>query len=298
MAALKMSPMDWLWIVVLSVMWGGSFIFIELALESYPPLTLVTLRLAIASAALIGALSVARRLPPFTLPMWRMFVVMGLFNNVLPFTLFAWGQTEIGAGLASIFNATTPLFGMLIAHVATTDDKITPLRVVAVLLGLGGVGVLMSGEIQGGSLAAGVACLGGALAYGISGVYSRRAAGAGLTPAQASMGQLTASFVMMIPFAFVLERPWTIAAPALSATAAVTGLALISTVIAYVIFFHVLARAGATNVLLVTFLQPVSAVAMGALFLGERLTGIEGVGMAIILASLVIADGRWSKLKR
>jgi drug/metabolite transporter (DMT)-like permease len=300
MSALKMMPMDWLWLVVLSTMWGGSFIFIELALSSYPPLTLVALRLALAAAVLAIGLALTRSLPPFDRPTWRMFFVMGLLNNAVPFTLFAWGQTQIGAGLASIFNALTPLFTIAIAHVATADEKITLTKLAAVALGLVGVAVLLGGEAFGEApvVAAGLACLGGALSYAISGVYARKAFARGLTPTQASMGQLAASLVLMAPLALAIERPWTMGSPEVTATLALVGLALISTALAYIIFFHVLARAGATNVLLVTFLQPVSAVAMGIAFLGEQLSGSEAAGMAIILVSLVIADGRWARVAR
>lgn len=300
MAALKMTPTDWLWLVVLSILWGGSFIFIELALDSFPPLTLVASRLALASAVLALGLALTGSLPPFDRGTWRMFFFMGLLNNAVPFTLFAWGQTQIGAGLASIFNAMTPLFTILIAHVATADEKITPTKLAAVLLGLTGVAVLLGSEAFGGAPAvgAGLACLGGALSYAMSGVYARKAAARGLTPSQASMGQLAASLGLMAPLALVVERPWTMGIPGPGATLALGALALVSTALAYIIFFHVLARAGATNVLLVTFLQPVSAVAMGIAFLGERLSAFEAAGMAIVLVSLVIADGRWVRVRR
>lgn len=298
--SLTIAPMDWVWIVVLSILWGGSFIFIEVALESFPPLTLVSVRVGLAAATLALGLAVVGGLPSFIWQIWRIFLLLGLTNNAIPFTLFAWGQTEIGAGLASIFNATTPLFTMLIAHAVTSDDKITAARLIAVLLGLAGVAILLGGESVTGlpAFAAGLACLGGALSYAVAGIYGRRVAARGLTPAQASMGQLAASFILMTPLALMIERPWELALPTLPVAAALAGLALASTALAYIIFFHVLARVGATNVLLVTFLQPVSAVTMGVLLLDEQLSFSEAAGMAIILASLVIADGRWTKLVR
>jgi drug/metabolite transporter (DMT)-like permease len=290
---LRISPTDWLWIVVLSILWGGSFIFIEVALAGFAPLTLVTLRVGLAALVLAAGLVLTRRLPAASWRLAGMFLVLGLVNNALPFTLFAWGQTHIGAGLASIFNATTPLFTILIAHFATRDEKITVLRLAAVLIGFVGVVVLLGGDMDGGTnlVWAGLACLGASISYAVAGVYGRTVA-ARVTPAQASMGQLAASFILMAPLALVVERPWTMPAPALSAVAALVGLALASTALAYIIFFHVLERAGATNVLLVTFLQPVSAVAMGVVLLDEMLSATEAAGMVLILVGLLVADGR------
>ena len=300
-----MTPMDWAWLVVLSILWGGSFIFIEVTLVGLPPLTLVMLRLAIAAAVLAAGLAVLGRLPPATLRVWGMFGIMGLLNNAIPFTLFAWGQTQIGAGLAAILNATTPLFTLVIAHIATDDDKITHVRIAALAIGFGGVVALLGGEALAGTpaLTASLACLAAAVSYAVSGVHARRVSAHGISPAQASLGQLTCAFILVAPLALAAERPWTLAPPSMTVWAALLALALVSTVLAYIIFFHVLARAGATNVLLVTFLQPVSAVAMGIAFRDEQLTAAQAAGMILILVGLGVIDGRlvarlgWSKLR-
>jgi drug/metabolite transporter (DMT)-like permease len=290
---LTMSGTDWILLIILSVLWGGSFFFAKIALDAFPPLTLAFLRVAIAAIIL---LIVVRAMGLLQLPdreTWPSYVLVAIINNVLPFTLIFWGQTHITSGLASILNATTPLFGVIVAHLATDDDRLNAARATGLGIGFAGVVIMLGpdllGEI-GTNLAAQLACLSAALLYAVSGVYARRFRGT--PPMVVSASQMCASTVMLLPLALFIDCPWTLPAPSIRAAGAVIGLAALSTALAYLIYYRVLARAGATNLLLVTFLIPVSAILLGVLVLNEALVFRQLVGMAAIAAGLAAIDGR------
>ena len=292
---IRMAPADWLWIVVLAAIWGGSFIFIELALTGFGPFALVTVRLAIGSVLLILWLIASGRFPQLTRERCAALVVMGLLNNAIPFSLLTWSQTELGAGLASIFNAMTPLFTILVAHVWTSDDRMTPSRLAALITGFAGVIVLMGGESLselGSNLWPQLIALSSSVFYAIAGVYGRRVARMGLPPDAAAAGQCFAAFLWMLPVALIFDRPWEQPAPGWIAWGGLIALAVLSTSIGYLIFYKVLARSGATNAALVTFLVPVSAILLATTFLGEHMTASQWAGMALIFAGLAVADGR------
>lgn len=205
-------------------------------------------------------------------------------------------QAQIPSGLASILNATTPLFGVVVAHWLTTDEKLTPARLAGVLCGMAGVAVMIGpaalAGLGGDKLLAQLAVLGAALSYAFSGVFGRRFRRLGITPVQSAAGQLTASSLTLLPLALLIDRPWLLQAPPTGALAAVAALALLSTALAYLIFFRLLASAGATNLLLVTFLIPVSAILFGVALLGETIEPRQLAGMALIAAGLAAIDGR------
>ena len=284
----------WALLGLLSLVWGGSFFFIAVAVAEVPVFTLVWARVALGALALW--LFVALRGTPIR---WSGAGVlaclgMGVLNNAVPFSLIVYGQASIPSGLASILNATTPLFTVLAAHVLTREDKLTLTRVAGVLLGLAGVAVLLGPDLlrAGAPVLPQVAVLCGALSYGLAGVWSRRFKGLGLSPLAIAAGQLTASATLMLPLMLAVERPWQLALPGPAALAAVLGLALVSTAFAYLLFFHILDRAGPTNLSLVTFLIPVSATLLGWAFLGERLGWPEAAGAALIGCGLAAMDGR------
>jgi drug/metabolite transporter (DMT)-like permease len=289
---LKMSLSDWSLIVVLSIFWGGSFFFAGVAVREIPPLTLALARVGIAAAILLVYVrAVGLTLPPPG-PIWGPLAVMAVLNNVAPFTLIFWSQTHIPSGLASILNATTPLFTIIVAHFATADDKITPSRLVGLLAGFLGVLIVIGPEALrdlGVSVLAQLASLLAAICYAVTGVYGRRFKA--LAPAVVSASMLLVATGLLLPLA-VYDRPWALPVPSFGAVAATIALAAFSTALAYLIYFRVLARAGATNLLLVTFLIPVSAILLGALFLGETLAPRHLVGMAAIALGLAAIDGR------
>jgi drug/metabolite transporter (DMT)-like permease len=279
----------WLWLLSLTVLWGGSFFFAKVALAELGPFTVAFARVSLAALALALVVPLRQDAP------WRTYFAMGFLNNALPFSLIFWGQTEIAVGLASIINATTPLFTLVVAHFLTADEKIDRTKIAALLIGLMGVVVLIGPDaLAGGStLWAQMACLGAALSYAFAGVYGRRFRRMGIAPAEAAAGQVTASAVLILPIMLVVEQPWTLSAPpSLTVWLALAGLALLSTALAYVLYFRILAAAGATNLLLVTLLIPVPATLLGAAVLGEQLEPRHFAGMALIGLGLVLIDGR------
>lgn len=291
----------WIWLLSLSVLWGGSFFFAKVAIGELGPLTVVFARVALAALALDIVL-VATRTNPFRRDApWSAYFVMGFLNNVLPFSLIFWGQTQIASGLASILNATTPLFTLVVAHGLTEDEKIDGAKVAALLAGFAGVALLIGPDllVDGSSVWGQLACLGAALSYAFAGVYGRRFRIMKIAPLEAAAGQVTASTVLILPIMLAVEQPWTLPAPpSMTVCAALAGLALLSTALAYVLYFRILAAAGATNLLLVTFLIPVTAVLLGAAVLGERLAPRDFAGMALIGVALAVIDGRIARLPR
>lgn len=290
-----MMPREWGLLVLLSVIWGGSFFFIGVAVRTLPPFTIVASRVALAALALNALLWIRGSRAALTGRVWAAFFTMGLLNNAVPFSLIVWGQTHIASGLASILVATTPLFTVVVAHALTRDEKMTGARFLGVLVGLGGVAVLVGPDAAqglGSHLAAECAVLGAALSYALAGVFGRRFHRNGVSPLVSAAGQVTASTLMLVPLALVVDRPWTLAPPGPGTWAAVVALGLLSTAFAYVVYFRVLAVAGATNLLLVTFLIPVSAILLGTTFLGEHLAARQFAGMALIGGALAVIDGR------
>jgi drug/metabolite transporter (DMT)-like permease len=290
---LTMSAADWALLIVLSILWGGSFFFGKIASAEAPPLTVAFGRVAIAATILVLLARAMRAGLPASLTAWRPYVAMGLLNNALPFSLILWGQTHIPSGLAAILNATTPLFTVLIAHLATRDERMTRARLTGVLIGLGGVIVMIGPDMLrelGADIAAQLACLAAAVSYAMAGIYGRRFRSE--PPLRVAAGQLVASSVLLAPAALLVDRPWTLAPPSASAWTALIALASLSTALGYLIYFRILARAGATNVLLVTFLIPVSAILLGTLILGEQLSPRHIIGMIAIGLGLAAIDGQ------
>lgn len=291
-----MSALEWALLLALALIWGGSFFLNKVILAELPPLTVLFGRVSLAVLA-IGAVLYARggRLPA-TRAAWRAFAAMSVLSNLVPFALILWGQTQIASGLAAILNATTPFFTAVLAHFLAAGERLTLARLAGVLIGLAGVvvmigpGVLAAGVD--GSVLAELAILGAALCYGLSGIYGRRFRALGIAPQAAATGQLTASTVMALPIMLLVDRPWTLAMPAPETWAALLALALVSTALAYVIFFRLLSGAGAVNTMLVTLLVPVTALLLGTLILGEAFSAAQAAGMAVILLGLVVADGR------
>ncbi len=287
-----MGGREWLLLVLLSLLWGGSFFFNEVALVELRPFTVVLGRVGIAAFALVAFVYLTGRRMPASPKLWGAFLVMGALNNLIPFSLIVWGQVTIDSGLAAILNATTPLFTVLLAHVLTHDERMTGNRLIGVLLGLGGVAVLVGPDVWGEFGAQGLAqlaVLGAAASYACAGIYGRRFKE--LPPAVAAAGMLCGTTVMILPLALILDQPWSLR-PSVVTWGAVLGLALFSTALAYLIYFRILAVAGATNLLLVTFLIPVSALFLGVAVLGERPDWSAFAGLTLIFAGLAAVDGR------
>lgn len=296
MTQLRMGPTEWVLIAILSVLWGGSFLFVELALMALGPFTVVAVRVSLAALTLLVWLRIAGLTLPREPRAWLAFFVMGLLNNALPFSLITWGQGHIDAGLAAILNATTPFFTVLVAHALTSDERLSARKGFGIAIGFAGVVAMIGPEALGGlsgSILGQIAVVAASLSYAFAGVFGRRFAA--MPSAVAACGMLCGSSLVMIPTALALEGVPTALPPA-GVLAALAALAVVSTAAGYLIYFRVLARAGATNLLLVTFLIPPSAVLMGWAVLDERLSGGQALGMAAILLGLAVLDGRLAKL--
>lgn len=291
----QMDAGEWGMLVALSLLWGGSFFFIGIAVKELPPVTIVALRVSLAAVTLLIVCRIMGLRLPREGAVWRAFFGMGLLNNIIPFCLIVWGQTHIASGLASILNATTPLFTVIVAHFLTSDEKMTGNKLAGVLIGFVGVATMIGPAAFGGAVSnlwGQLAILGAAISYSFAGIFGRRFKAMGVPPLMTATGQISSSTLMLIPAAFLIDKPWTLAMPSLGTWGALVGIALLSTALAYLIFFRILATAGATNLALVTFLIPVSAILLGSLILGEQLEIKHFAGMAMIAAGLAAIDGR------
>ena len=286
---------DWLILLTLAVIWGGAFFFIGVAVKHVPPLTYVWLRLSIAAVAMwiyvkarVGSLGLPRQV-------WGAIVLLAILNNALPFALFGWGQTHIASGLASILNATTPIWGVVVAHFLTHDERMTPRKTVGVLLGFGGVATMIGPALLsniGANAVAQLACVTASLSYALAAVWARRFRRIGVAPIAVTTGQLTAGALIMLPVSLIVDQPWTHPFPPISAWAAISALALFCTAFGYVLYFRLIDHAGATNALLVTLLVPPVAIMLGAAFLNETLAPQDFLGLALIALGLAAIDGR------
>jgi drug/metabolite transporter (DMT)-like permease len=291
-----MTAREWGLLALLSLLWGGSFFFIGVAVKELPPLTLAALRVGLAalilwaSAPLIGA-----KLPRSGKALAAL-ALLGLGNNALPFALIAWGQTHLAAGLASILNAATPLFAVLVAHLFTAEEKLSGFKIVGTAAGMVGVAWVIGPDLLWGK--AGVnawaegAVLLAALSYAVSAVFARRVRALGLEPLDVATGQATAGAIYLVPLALLMDQPWSLPVPSVAVVASVFAIAGFCTALAYVVYFRILSGAGATNVLLVTLLAPATSVVLGALFLHERLLARQFLGFALIAIGLAFIDGR------
>lgn len=296
----SMNILEWGLLLTLSVLWGGSFFFIGIAVKELPTFTVVVARVSLAAIILLTAMRAASMRMPRDGVAWAAFFGMAFLNNVLPFSLIVWGQAHVASGVASILNATTPLFTVVVAHFLTSDEKMTGGRHVGVLVGLAGVAIMIGGDVVtslGVNVIAQLACLAATISYAFAGVFGRRFKAMGVSPLATAAGQVTASSVMLMPIMLLVDKPWTLPLPSTAAISALVGLAALSTALAYILYFRILATAGATNLLLVTFLIPVTTILLGVLVLGETLQPKHWIGMGLIGLGLAAIDGRpWRAL--
>lgn len=299
--SLSMRPLDWGMLIVLSTFWGGSFLFVGIAVSDFPAITIAFLRVVIGTMFLWLVLFSMRLKMPTKPKLWAAFLVMGAINGAIPFSLIAWGQSHIASGLASILIAVTPLFAVVGAHFTTSDERMTAGRFAGVVIGLLGVIVLIGPEVLGGfgtSLLAQLAIVLAAMLYASASIYGRRFSKQGVPPLVIATGQVSASIILLLPMVVLIDKPWQLAPPSAISWAAIGSLGIISTGVAYLIYFRILATAGATNLMLVNFLVPITAIVLGILVLNEVLLTQHVVGMLLIAAGLALMDGRaFAKIK-
>lgn len=288
-----MSLAVWGQLLLLGLLWGGSFFFARIAVADMPPLVLVFWRVLIAAVALhVWLRARGVNIRPI-LDHAGGFLALALLNNVIPFSLIFAGQTEIGAGLASVLNATTPFWTIIVANALTSDEKFSATKISGVLLGIAGTAVMIGPGLLaglGGPVWAKLAIVGAAVSYAFAVVFAKRFRA--LPSTLVATGQLTASTLIMLPVMLVFYDYAEVFSGGRTTWLAVVALALASTAFAYFLYFSILASAGATNASLVTLIVPATAILLGALVLSERLELFEIGGMALIAAGLVTIDGR------
>ena len=296
---LTMGKTEWLLLFLLSIIWGGSYFFAKIALKEITPMNLVFLRVLLASLTLYVIIKAMRKHIPKDLTLWKSFFAMGLINNIIPFSLLFWGQTHINSSLASIFNSTVPIFTIVIAHYFTQDERISKNKIFGIILGFIGVVIMFVADMQSENnfweILAMLSCVVAALSDGIATVYGRRFHAMKVEPLVVAFGQVTASSIILIPVIMMSSELLHIKTLATTTILSVFALAIISSALAYVIYFRILAKGGATNISLVVLLIPVSAIALGVMFLDEHVKTSHIIGMITIFIGLIAIDGRLLK---
>ena len=298
---MKMDAFDWVMLITLATVWGGSFLFNAILVAELPVLTIVAIRVTVAALALWGFMYATGRKIPTSLHVWGALLILGVLNNAIPFSLIVQGKTQITSGLASILNATTPLFTIVVAGIFLMDERFSVLRVLGVIVGFSGVILMVGPDALGGLGAdfwAQLCALGAAISYGFASVFGRRFRELRVDPVMVATGQVTMSSLVLWPIALWIDGPQDIANMSLNAALSMFGLAVLCTSFAYILYFRILERAGATNISLVTFLVPISAIILGVLVLGEQIFIKEIIGMTLIGVGLAIIDGRLIKRLR
>lgn len=279
-------------LVLLSVLWGGGYVMSGLALRELSPVAVAFGRVAFGAVFLLPVAILWRAALPRGVRGWAPFFVMGLLNNVIPFVLIAAAQTQISSGLASVINATTPLFTALVTA-AFGEERLTVHKVAGVMIGLAGVAILRGGgaDVSSAQTVGILLGLGAALSFGLSGLWGRRRL-QGASPLTSAFCQVLSSSVTLFMLMLVIDHPWTFAMPGVTTWLSLAGLGLFATSMAYLVFYRILARSGATNVMLVTLLMPVSTIALAHVALDETLGLREALGALVIGAALLVFDGR------
>lgn len=287
-----MDRQDWSLLILLSILWGGTYFFAGVAVKELPPLTVVLVRVFLAAALLLPIFWYFGHSLPRTFSGWLPFIGMGLLNNVLPFGFIFAGQTQITVGLSSIINAMTPLFTVMVMAVFL-EERLTINRIIGVLLGVTGVAALrgFDGPISGNQTLGIILCMAGALSYGFSALWGRRFL-TGVPVLKSATCQLMSSTLIIAVVVAAIDKPWTLPLPSVNAVYSLLALGVFGTAVAYIVFFRILVRAGASNVMLVTLLIPVTALLLGNIFLDEVIRVQEIVGALIISAGLLFIDGR------
>ncbi len=282
-----------LWLVVLALLWGPSFLFIKVAVHDIPPLTLAAARVSLAAVLLYVVLRFQGRTLPRFGPVWKHFAVMGLVSNALPFTLFSWGEQYIDSALAAILNGTTPIFTIILAHIFTADDRLTPGKTMGVVLGFGGMMALLAPALFGGVIATTwglVAITVASASYGVAIVYGRQHL-RGLPPLVGPAAQLTMASLYLVPLSLTIERPYLLPTPSWTAVGSLLTLAIFGTALAFVIYYRIMENANATHLSMVTYLVPIVGTLLGVVVLHERPGWNAYLGCALIILGVMIVNG-------
>lgn len=281
----------WFVLVLLGAIWGASYLFIKVGGAEIPPFTFVEVRTLVAALALVVVVGVMKEPIPRGRRQWLPLIGMGLFNGVFPYTLITWGELHISSGVASILTATMALFTVLLAHFWTRDERLTPLKVLGIVVGFLGVVVLFLPELAYGlqiEVWGELAVVGAGASYAIATLLARKYL-QGVSHAVASLGQLGTAAIWMMPLSLAFDNPLSLR-PSVAALASLLILALLGTAFAYVLYYWLIEHTGATRTSLVTYLIPITGVAWGAVLLHEAIEWESIVGLLLIIAGVAFVS--------
>lgn len=285
-------------LLLLALLWGGSYPLIKLALESFTPLTLIAFRVSVA-AVLLWAIALAQGLrPPSGLGIWSALLLQAVFNSIGAWTLLAWGQQHVDSGLAGVLNSTAPIFVFFLALALGLSTRFEPLKLAGALTGLAGVAALMGPEALSGlgtDLLAQAAILAGAILYACAALYGRRFSE--LPPIVTAAGTMSWATLALTPAAFWIEAPLSLALSA-SSVAAATALATLSTALALLIYFRLIRTIGSLGTASQAYLRSAIAVLLGAVFLGEPVTTGMLFGVGLVLVGMVLLNATPARMRR
>jgi drug/metabolite transporter (DMT)-like permease len=287
---------DWILFIVLSFLWGSSYLFIKIGVEAeVPPLTLVTLRLILGASLLAAVVAVAREALPRDSRTYGHLVALSVLSVALPFSLIAWAEQRVDSSLAAIVGAAIPLFVVVIAAFVLHDEPIGPKRLAGVVIGFAGVALLVgfdAGRVAASDVAAQLALVGATVSYAAGGVYARRTV-YHLRPMIPALFQVAFALVIVAIAAFALERPFSTAVRP-EAWLAIAWLGLLGSGVAYLIFFRLLGRWGATRTSTVAYLLPVVGIVLGTAVLGEQIDARLLLGGSLVIVGIAFANTRHS----
>jgi drug/metabolite transporter (DMT)-like permease len=287
---------DWLIFLALGFMWGSSYLFIKLAVDSFSTFTLITLRLLI-GAAFLWLVVLASRTPlPRDRRAYGHLIVMGVINIAIPFGLITWAEQSVDSALAAILNSTVPLMVIVIAPLFLPDEPIRLNGLVGLAVGFMGVVLIVSPGLVGaaGTLAGQLALLGSSLSYAVGNVYARRNV-RGLPPMIPAVMQVTVALILVGVLALALERPWETSSPDLEGWFSIAWLGIFGSGLAYLAYFRLLSRWGATRTSLVAYLLPVVGIVLGYLVRRESIDLSLIAGTALVIAGVALVNGRWGR---
>lgn len=290
-----MSAGQWLTLCIIALFWGGAFFFVSVAIKDFPPMTLGAVRILIGGALMLAILYATGKRLPWTGQAWKWFTIVAIVNSVAPLYLLAWAQSTISGGLTAIITALTPLMVLFIAHLMTDDEKLKSGRLLGTAIGFGGVALMIGLDANTRidiAIAAQLAAVLASFFFALGTVLARRFRALEIEPLTASTGFILMSGIIFLVLAIILERPWTLPAPGAPAIAAAVAAGVLSTALGQFMFFRLLSQTGANNISLVAVLTPVSAILLGALFLGEVLQLNHIAGMVTVVLGLALVDGR------
>ena len=288
-----MNLREFSWLVFLAILWGPSFLFIKVAVLEVPPVTIAALRVFLAAIVLYLLLKLRRKLLPRGWGIWKHFLIVGITNHAIPFTLFNWGEIYVDSALAAILNGTTPLFTIFFAHWLTRDDRLTPPKIAGSLVGFLGLMVIvtpkLSSGVSGTSLGI-IAVTIPAICYGFSIVYTRNHL-RGLPKLVAPTAQLIMASILMVPLAFLVDAPLGLEMPSWAAIFSIIAVAVMGTSLAFLVYYDLIETVQPSHLSMVTYLVPIFGIALGVLVLGEEISWLTYLGFALIILGIMIVNG-------